>query len=304
MTKLFIFLLLSCSTVAFTQPVIQSGANTPAVGLTAPVSFATLSSGTGSAGANVTWDFSSLAFASAGTFTVVNPSATIYADSFPTATYGYTFGSTFSCFHIDAAGMEVLAYTITTPRSGNDYTPNPKSQMRFPFSFNDTLSDTYQKAGDPSTNTVRVTYDGYGSLILPGNKTYSNVVRVKESYDNGDDYQWYSLDPFMAVLIFDHNVNAFYWIGITPPSSVNQKSTNEYVKVFPQPAHGSVNIALADSKTITSPIEIINPLGQKVKSMMIASGEVLRIDGLKSGVYFFRITDANGALQTGKIVIE
>ncbi len=293
------FLVLSISA----QPVIINGSNVPAPGYTAPVSMAATTL-PGSAGANQTWDFSALTFSSLGTMNVITPSSSGMASSFPTANYAYTFSGTTSFFEVGATKMEVLAYTITSPGTGNDYSPNPRTMLKFPFSYQDTANDLWQKVGG-SVNTVTITYDGYGTLITP-TATYTNVVRVKEDYGSGGiDYQWYLTNPLMPIMIFDHNNNYLYYTGAVVTGTSEILSNKVSVNVFPNPSNGKVTFTLSKAEIKSGVISITNSLGQVVSETIInAETSVIEISGLASGIYYYQVSAENSVLGRGKLVVE
>jgi hypothetical protein len=131
MKKLLLIVISAFSINAFAQPIISNGSNIPAPGFSAPLSMATPTSGVGSAGTNQTWDFSLLSFTSLGTMNVITPSSSPIGSSFPTANFATSFSSTYSFFNAGSTKMEVQAYSITSPGSGNDFTPNPRTVLKF-----------------------------------------------------------------------------------------------------------------------------------------------------------------------------
>ncbi|CAN5266328.1 hypothetical protein BH09BAC5_BH09BAC5_12890 [soil metagenome] len=298
MKKVILIAISAFSINAFAQPVIQDGSNIPTQGFSAPVSMATPSSGVGSPGANQTWDFSSLAFTSLGTMNVITPSSSPIGSSFPTANYAYSFASTYSFFYTSANKMEVQAYSITTPGSGNDFTPNPRTILKFPFNYLDTEVDTWQKVAGP-TNNVTLTYDGYGSLITPAN-TYTNVVRVKEDYGSGIDYQWYYLNPLISLMTYDHNTNALYFTDATLTGISEQNNSNLSVNIFPNPSNGTFSI---ESTTENSTIEIANTLGEIIYSSQINSDKAeIDLSNQPTGIYFATIQNGEEIIYK-KIII-
>lgn len=305
MKKLLLICAISCSMTAFPQPTILDGNNIPASGFLSPVSIATSTAG-GSSGANQTWNFSSLSYTPAGLYTVITPSSSSMASSFPTANFAYTFGGTTSFFNVSSTKMEVQAYAITAPGSGNDYTPNPRTNLKFPFAYLDTQIDSWQKVSS-SVSSVTLTYDAYGTLITPSN-TYTNVVRVKEDYGlGGVDYQWYILNPLMAIAVFDHNTNILYHMHATQIAGLaKNKDVSFSFNLYPNPTKDNFVAQLDDFNFQSSlKLNVLNVLGQVTKVITIKSNKtIVNTSELKEGVYFYQLQDENNTLRTGKIVIE
>ncbi|HMN31795.1 MAG: T9SS type A sorting domain-containing protein [Chitinophagaceae bacterium] len=302
MKKILLIAISAFSINAFAQPVIQNGDNIPAPGLSVPVQFATTTV-VGNPGTNQTWDFSLLSFTSMGTVDVIVPSSSPIGGSFPGSNYALSLvgQNSYSFFQVSSDKMEVLAWTISSPGSGNDYSPNPRTLMKFPFNYLDTENDTWQKVGG-SVNNVTVTYDGYGTLVTPS-ITYNDVVRVKEDYGGGAiDYQWYILNPLMAVAIFDHNFNRLYHFGATQPTGIaNHNNLQMQAGIYPNPA--------ADFVTVTnipngSTIKITDITGKTVYSSVINNEKTtIGTTDFVNGVYIIQVTN-NGAITTRKLIVN
>ena len=305
--KRSLLIALSISTVSvFAQPVIVNGDNIPNPGYSAPVSLGTPSAGVGSGGADQIWDFSTVSFTPVGVIDVIDPATSPIGASFPTSNYAYAFAGNYSFFKFSADKMEVLAYVITTPGIGNDYTPNPRTNLIFPFNYLDSATDTWQKTGE-SPNSVEITYDGYGTLITP-TKTYTDVVRVKEDYGGGGiDYQWYILNPLMSIFIYDHNDNLLYNLDAEQiTSGLDNVNTRSSVNIFPNPANNKFNIQLTDliiENKLT--LDLLNIYGQLVTQYEITGqNSSFDIQNLPASVYLFQLRNENGILNTGKLVVE
>ena len=302
MKKVLLITVLAFSASCFAQPVIQNGSNLPSPGYSAPLS-AIVSSSTDitAGGANHTWNFGAYTFAAVGTVDIVAPSATPFGSSFPSANFAYTLAGTYSYFNAGATKMEVQAYTISAPGSGNDYTPNPRTLLKFPFSFNDIETDTYQKVNG-SPDAVTLTYDAYGTLITPTG-TYTNVVRIRENYGAGaDDYQWYILNPLMQVAIFDHNSSTLYHIAATQIiNGVETNSPQMSVDIFPNPATESINVHnIPGGSTIT----ITDMTGKLIySSFHTNTQETINASTYANGIYVVRIT-SDGKVISRKLVVN
>lgn len=284
---------------AFAQPMIPNGNNIPTPGLSVPVSVATTLTA-GAAGPNQTWDFSTLSFTPLGTVDVISPSSSPIGSSFPTSNYALSLSSqnSFSFFNVSSSKMEVQAWTISSPGVGNDYSPNPRTLMRFPFNYLDTESDTWQKVGG-SVENVTVTYDGYGTLITP-TFTYTNVVRIKEDYGGTDiDYQWYTVNPLMAVAIFDHNNNTLYHFGATPNKLSDKEPLSNHVVIYPNPADNEVCI---EQLPVHSSVMISDVTGKLLFNTTVNAERInVNTTTFASGIYLLTI-EHNGKKFQEKLV--
>lgn len=305
MKKILLFIAVACSVNAFAQPILTSGSNVPLPGSSFQILGALAISGTGGPGANQTWDFSNNSFSILDTLIVINPSASPFASTYPSATYSYTFASTYTYLQASAGKMEALAYGITAPGSGNDFSPNPRTLTPFPFNFSDIATDTWQAVGG-NTNNVTLTYDGYGTLITPAG-TYSNVVRIKEDYgNNAIDYQWYQLNPFMNILAYSNNQNFLYHskaIGVTGVAETI--SLGMTVNVYPIPAGKSINFELPGFLEASSTqLNIYELTGKLVKNVHINSkNTIVNVEVIEPGIYFYSIQTGT-EITKGKIIIE
>jgi hypothetical protein len=198
------------------QPVITSSTSLPPLGYTDTVSVVSTTN-FGAAGANVTWNFGSLAAVPNDILHVVTPVSTPYSSSFPTATYAlkYTSFSGNTLFYeysqVNSNAWEILGGGIGSSTSAN-YSADPRIRFPLPFSYLDTRTDVVQQTG-AATYTQTITYDGYGTLIVPG-ATYNDVVRLK--YDNGSTnigYRWFTSSPLMLVAFWSNETGKIQFLG-------------------------------------------------------------------------------------------
>jgi len=302
MKKLLLNAIWAFSINAFSQPVIQDGNNVPAPGFSAPVSFIVSgSTDITNGGVNHTWDFSAYTFSSAGTLNVITPSSAPMGSSFTSANFAFSSAGTYSFFNVGSSKMEVQAWSITAAGSGNDYTPNPRTMLKFPFNFNDSETDTWQKVGG-SLNTVTLFYDSYGTLITPAG-TYTNVVRIRENYGIGsDDYVWYILNPLVPVAIYDHNTTTLYHIAATQVTGISdQNSLPIEANIYPNPANDIVSI---NNIPIGSSVNITDITGKTIYSLAIRNEHTtIRTTDFENGVYFLQVMN-NGRMANKKLIIS
>lgn len=211
-------LLISCNMYVMAQPTLSRDANFPSVGNGfSRVSCDTSSITAGAAGADQTWNFSTLT--AAGIFQsgdYVLPSATDFASSFPTANIAEEFsGGSVNFFSATAAKTEIVGFvSVNQLGQGTLITfSNPQTTMEYPFTYNDSFTDLANRQygnynGTVNTNT---TADAYGTLTLP-NGVFNNVLRTRSVINILDSapgvtfgiddvvYEWWSADHQQPLL--------------------------------------------------------------------------------------------------------
>lgn len=292
------------SSVMLAQPVIQDGSNRPSVGFTSPVSVSMSATSPGGAGANQTWDYSAVSFSPMGTMTVIDPTTSGYAASFPDANYCFILsvgGSTlYSYQNYLPAKMEELSSSIPAPQSGNDYSPDPPTRLIFPMSLGTTAYDTWQRTGG-SVNDVTVTYDAYGTFVSPFN-TYTGVVRVANDFgDNEVDYAWYTVNPLRLLAVHKHSDNTIVLIDGT---GVGIEETWEVkrLELFPNPVNDRINISWKDGQYGDLTFVLFDVSGAKVQETRInATTTSIERGALAQGLYLYYLIDAETIVQSGKL---
>ncbi|MBK6729874.1 MAG: T9SS type A sorting domain-containing protein [Bacteroidetes bacterium] len=296
-----LFCLTSLSLLA--QPVITNGDNFPTDGFTSPVSLGALPGGVGGPGENLTWDFSSLSLTEMGTQYYVDASTTPFIDSWPDANACFKIvtplGSAFFYWVNSATKFEQLATGITSgPGSGSDYSPNMTTILVFPFTYGTSVADTYKKVGY-SVDNVLVTYDAYGTLIMPY-ATYENVVRVKYEYDDGSDYAFWSVNPLLPLMTYNYEENSVTAFGVEIVTGINETITDD-VAVYPNPASDILNITLNSG---TAMFSLYNASGAMVGNQQLVNGvNAINTSTYPQGIYFFNIQGEN-TFKYGSIAIE
>ncbi len=287
----------------------------------------------GNAGANQTWDLSAMTGTPAGQTTVVTPSSTTYGSSFPNAnvamstpSQGVTYYKT-SSTALQNYGMTVSGVVI--PFS------NPEDFLHFPFSYNNTYTDTwagqFQNVGSTfyRRGTTTVTADGYGTLITPIG-TYTNVMRVhfvqdyQDSVYSGapyiftyynDEYLWYKNGvhyQLAAVYTFTTSQSGTSHGSSYVSSSVGVEDVSGIIhssSIFPNPATDKVtlNFTLTENKNVD--IQLFNSIGQQEMISQNANcfqGEnTLQLDVsiLPEGIYFVKISLNGNVAATKRFLI-
>lgn len=287
MRKIILTIACLSNLAVFGQPIITDGTGILGIGNLYPAVFGSIND-IGASGPSQTWDFSNVSFSSLGSLEVVDPSTSTFGPEFPTANWAFEVGTWTSYFEITGQEMNNLALNITGLGSAGDYSANPRKILEFPFSFGNSFNDTYSENGG-SQNLI-VTYDAYGTLIMPDNYTYTNVVRTSELEENGDILtRYYILEPFMNIATHFTSNDIFVWIKVTLPNSIEENKTNE-LTIFPNPVDNQLNIHQTFENS--EDISICNLNGNvllKVKPEFSTNGITsIDVSNLKSGCYFVK----------------
>ncbi len=300
---------LSASSIA--QPVITSSITTYPVGTEDSAYGASPTVLPGAGGAGVNWDMSTNTTVYAAKLTIVTPASTPHASTFPTATFAVKIetgsGTAYNYDRQSAAGIENVAIQYAGTGIGTDFTPNLRMSVPFPFSYGDTKSDTFQKIGG-SPDTVRLTYDGYGSLKTPF-YTYPNVIRIKEEYATSTSYSWYTVSPFALVMNYSSASNNYVIVTsqpVAPTTEVKVISAAAQVVVYPNPTSGNAVLKTLFSDGYNNASVTISDIsGRAVKQIPVTAEEtIINTDNLTAGMYFYTVQNDGVMVANGKLVVN
>ncbi len=309
------------SSVTIAQPVLTATGINPVVGDAYGIEFYTTAFSPGNSGANQTWN---LMPAGTGTLIILDtysPSSTPYASSFLAADVSLTAG-TGSYDYYKTSSLVLRYYGYVNSNNTVVYN-NPEEILRFPFNMSNTYADVWSatyNTGATLNGTTTVTYDGYGSVILPGG-TYNNAVRIHMIqniiFQSGGTPFSYSTDHYSWYLNGSHQpVASTYTTTVgsdTYPGSriltnivtrVNEREDlSSFITSFPNPAVNNINFEF-DNVISVKAINIIDITGKTVYSKELSQSmidKVLTINTteLSDGIYF-----ANFKLEDGQIVTK
>jgi hypothetical protein len=289
----------------------------------------------GPAGANITWDFSTLTNTNLMQANVVDPSTTPYGKDFPEAdrcfnsnnqAFSYAKVETDAFYNIgtavDTGGIEIII-------PFTDY----QKTMEYPFTYNSSYTDTdYAEfisfgVTIKQYGTVTTTGDAYGTLITPEG-TFTNVLRVKQERTNIDstfmgtmfltattteflDFSWYAENS--RAPLFNHNSSgpdkmAYYTIGST--GTDEELISIEDLQIFPNPATDQVNVSMNVLQSANIEVNIHNQAGQQVMvndALNFHEGhQSLSIDisTLPRGIYYVSFSNGKKNIKTQKLLVE
>lgn len=325
-----------CSSALIAQPTLNSNGINPIVGDVYILKQGNFVS-PGTAGANQTWNLSGLVSTSTASYTSTNPSSTPYAASFT--------NSNFSMYNA-AGGVYVYNNTSasawqSTGAYGNGVLfaySNPEDLLHYPFNMGNTYTDPWAVnfvSGGMNfarTGTTTVTYDGYGTLILP-NGTFSNAVRVHFYQSFQDVYTFasttntitYTNDEYMWYLNGNHQTIAAVYTSenSTAPGQLQQNgfyvnsivsSVNEYDNVssniisYPNPASDEITFNFINNTELKE-IQVYSITGkllltEKVNHIESQNGLNIKLNDFSNGIYLVKFISIDGSTGTKKITIK
>jgi hypothetical protein len=291
-------------------------------------------------GPDVSWDFSQLNNLTAGQATAIDPSNAPAGNEFPTANIALNLNdSIFTYCLVDETGYYYLGSQMLIAQNSSlkIYTDSRKF-MEYPFTYNDTYTDTYKGIVTVEMANVEVrisaisvvTADSYGTLILPTG-TFHDVLRtttVDEEIDSiyyegaflsvmlvsRIQYLWHA--PSSSTPLFSMEVSnstgsmdtcCFYSITEAGIHAVENFSVSE-LNVYPIPASDHLFIEFQSSGNKAVTISIVNQVGQLVISREIPEqkpgliSEKINISALPAGIYFANVSCKSGNQITEKFV--
>lgn len=292
------------------QPVFQY-TNMPSMtaGITATVFIGNKPSSPGSSGAGVTWNFSSITFTAAGTASMVPPSSTPFASSFPganaAAIVALPTGTVYTYDDVQPTYKDQLGDAISAT-GGATYTPNPKRHLTFPLNYGNSYTDSYQCISC-SPGSFTVTYDAWGTLIVNG-KTYNNVARISNMF-GFPYYNYYSTNPVYPIFSYDSSPSSSPYATLVEVSGggvgMKENFTASNIKLSPNPAKEFVEIQ--NNNFMQIDFEIYDLMGKQVrKAEHLNQGEISKVDlsEFKAGLYFLKYLDEFGNNTFTKLVVD
>lgn len=305
-TMLFLLGMAATATKSIAQPVITSSISSVPVGTIDTAYGASPTVLPGSGGAGVTWDMSTVPTVYAAKLTVVAPSSTPYASTFPTATFCTMVEGTTTSYNYNrqtSTAVENLTLTYAGG-TGTDFSLNPRLSVPLPFSYNDSKSDTFQSATS-GPDTVRLTYDGYGILKTPFN-TYTNVIRIKEDYGTKYSYSWYNVSPFALIMNYSSSSNNYVIVkSHIVPMGVKNTPTAAQTIIYPNPTSGDAVLKMNATEYNSASVIISDISGRAVRQIPVIGAETtIHKDGMMPGLYFYTVQNDGVKIATGKLVIN
>lgn len=303
------------------QPTLTATGINPTLGMTLTYYSVQSQYSPGNSGANQTWNLSTMSGTSLGLTTIVTASSTTYGSQFSNANIAYsTPGSGVSYIKTSSTAQQNYGMAPESGAAVLSYY-NPEDLLRFPFTYNDTYSDTWGVTFVSGTTfyrtgTTTVTADGYGTLITPTG-TYTNVLRVHfyQSYRDSaymgmpyiinytnDEYIWYKdgyRTPLAGVYHTTNSISGDGYGASYPSLGSGVDETAgilSSLSVFPNPASDMLNITLETENSGQIAITMSDVTGRLTQVSAIADAVqgvnniVLDVSSLSPGIYYMTLT--------------
>ena len=248
------------------------------------------------AGANQTWDLRTATLGTlAGHLDFVDPATTPYASTYPTSNFAMKFtvsgAVSYNFDHYTSSVWEEMVLNAGT--GGLQTFSNNRTIVPFPFTFNQSDTDIYQKNGQSSHFIVHH-YDAYGTLRL-STGDITNLIRDNNSDDGagtGGILLWQT-SPIAPVLQAD-NTGVKLYIA-SNPSGINESAKGLSFHLYPNPATTELRIM---SERPIDQIEIVDMSG---RTLITTAQSVIDIADLASGIYLVRAS-IHGTVETSRFV--
>jgi hypothetical protein len=284
----------------------------------------------GASGAGITWNFSSLIVTSTDTSTFYACSGTYDCARFPGANMAQTPQgvSSESYYASDASKLSFVGVYIPSILFA-DTLQEPRDVYRFPYTYNDTYTDSFMMhtASQYQFGHVVHTCDGYGTLILPSG-TFTNALRehITETYTDSTVgtppsvvhnvkqlYHW--IVPGSRIVLsldYSNSLAAPITKKITlaetfaPTGIPLSERPAGSVTLSPNPMNSFCTLTINTSEPMNHcMLTISDPTGRTVRQLAINSpSTTISRDGLCAGMYFYAIYNGGTRIGGGKMVIE
>jgi hypothetical protein len=274
-------------------------------------------------GSNVVWDFSKVIGMYPVMFdSILSPSAAAGASLFPAATYVQSRSGINSFFKSNASPSQTELIGVYSPSLTITFT-NSAIVLTYPGSYGYSATDPvtgtfkYNTTTGVCNGSINVVADGIGTLKLPDNVSFQNVLRFKSVQQltmtasllpigtiNQSVYAYYVSGKKFPILTVQYqkyqflvgtptitaiaygNFNYFTIAGIDK-TSLDKKSD-----VYPNPFHDKLFLK-EDNNKVLREFRFYNFQGQLLSQ--ITSLEDFSGNELQPGIYFLEIKDESGS---------
>jgi hypothetical protein len=284
----------------------------------------------GSSGANQIWDFSDLVDQEDLVSHMLIASDQDDANNFPASNVVIEeFGNN---FFFEVEDNIVKQYGLQTKSNSIIKYDEPFVKMVFPFSYGDTYQGPFsgQIINGTYTNSVTGNYnleaDAYGTIILPGDITVKDVIRLKTtrtmSYGNcgastSITYRWYCDNvryPLLTIITHvsgkqEKTTRTAYYADLDEIKDKNEqpKEGGSFVKgqkinlnVYPNPFSKEANLKYKLKKQANVVIKLYNNKGKEVLTVVDQKQE----KGQYTEVITEKSSDLPAGLYTLKAVVD
>ncbi len=341
MRHLLLFIGLALSITLGAQTILDYSTHAIKAGTTNPMSFCEYLD-PGAAGSDITWDFSELKKTKELDAVISSALASENFSDFSNSNVELQEFKNNFYLEVDNTGMRMVGYKSACNCSKIKYT-TPFEKMRYPFKYNDSYSGTL--AGDyynddtkngSMSGTYSVEADATGTILLPGNVSYDNTLRVKTTRNYTREftgatqdveintYRWYINEHRYPLLVLteiksevDGRSSVKYQaaynnevIETNLPNNVSLASSD--LTLYPNPSSGNlsvkINSTLAGDVTMNI-IDVSGKLVSQIDKKSIKRGENLidlstYVSDLSPGSYILMINQSGENISKEFSLVE
>jgi hypothetical protein len=279
----------------------------------------------GPAGPNVEWNFSELQSTEKSLTSHMQDPATLEKskDIQEANTVIEEFGNQFY-FNVNYNVME--QYGTVSCNTVTKY-DKPMLKLKFPFAYGDVVTGEYsgvqisQNSKTPVKGVYEIAGDAYGTLILPGDVTIYNVLRVKQTrtieFEKANKiteitYRWYTENVRYPLLVVIKYVNGkttniaetamYAHVGENRTKSATSidltESTYSNFDIYPVPFKNELSISYGLNKPEKVKVELFDMSGRLLETISPSQAQekglhYLKVNNsinYKSGIYYVRLT--------------
>ena len=267
-------------------------------------------------GNGVIWDATGLT-QQAGTPTISmifgNPGSTPNGSLYPLSNYvlydpALTAFITLDYLYITADSMVRVGQH--EPNDAHEIFTDPDKLLVFPFTFNQSFTDSYAKNNYSDattfssfqTGTRTVSYIGFGTLNLP-QASFSDVALISELRTNSlgpnsTTFTWYEIGTGKKLLYYEENngnVNIAYNVDLSTGNS--EKTISNVLQISPNPTE---NYIFLKNLAPNSQLTLFNAMGESIEVKLIENK--IDVSNLPKGTYFIRAINDQHAQYVNKFV--
>lgn len=268
-------------------------------------------------GPNVIWDFSFLvptpslstsAYLSSSQVTVTSPVGTSFVQQ-QGPSYNFFKSTTTPTTQTELMAVNLGSISLTFTNTGII----AKYPIDYGYSLTDGIGGSVTFSIPASFNGNVVTEaDGKGTLFMPQNKSYTNVLRVKSTQLiainvvflgnianlNQTVYSYYHASSKFPILTVNHSITTFstQTTDVTTFTGnsdfltigLNEQTKNDFnFATFPNPANEQLTIQLKNNQ-IAESVTLINNLGQIVAKN--TKSNTLNVSQIPAGYYYIEVS--------------
>ena len=293
----------------------------------------------GPAEANFTFDASAFVSVQPTQLNYLEPATTPFISTFPLTTHVFTDLSFPNVYAYYQASSTEIFYLGLEAGTGWHINTDAEKVFDLPMMYGHSFTDAWVANVRPingpdfiRTGTSTVTYNGYGTVILPGG-TYTDCARIEtiqvcsdtsvingtaNSIRNAVTY----FKPGLSFPVFHTEVTLVeFTLGFDTVEAksfaLNELATGIHAlnapgilaRVYPNPASGHATFQLIESPSDAHTAILLDATGRTVRVLSDASNLFTRqldvdVSGLQPGTYFIRVSDGDGRSGTLPLIVE